>query len=124
MKKFSTKWKGSIKARKQRKYRVHLPLHLRKKLVNVHLSKELRSKYKKRNVPVRAGDKVKILRGLFRKREGKVERVDRKGEKLYITGIEAVKKEGTKVMLPIHPSNVMLIELDMTDKKRKEGLEK
>src|SRR3989338_176397 len=43
--KFSTKWKESKQPRKQRKYRANAPLHLRKKFVNVNLSKELRKKY-------------------------------------------------------------------------------
>ena len=117
------KWRKSKKARKQRKYRKHLPMHARIKLMNAHLSKELRGKYKRRHIPVRTGDKVKVLRGQFKKKEGKIERVDRKKERLYIDGIEIVKKEGTKVLMPIHPSNVIVMDLDMSDKKRRQKLE-
>ena len=115
MKKFSESWKGSKKARKQRKYRSNLPLHLRSKLVRVHLSKELRQKYNKRSVVIRLGDKVRVMRGKFRKSEGKVDRIDRKREALYITGIELIKKEGAKILLPIHPSNVLIVELKLDD---------
>lgn len=123
MKAFSRSWKSSKKAKKQRKYRANLPLHLRSKLVHVHLSKDLRQKYGRRSVVVRVGDKVRINRGKFRKSEGRVERVDRKKEGLYISGVELIKKEGAKVMLPTHPSNVMIVELKLDDKKRKEKFE-
>ena len=123
MKTFSRSWKSSKKVRKQRKYRSNLPLHLRSKLVHVHLSKELHQKYNRRSVVVRLGDKVRVMRGKFRKSEGKVDRIDRKREALYITGIELIKKEGAKVLLPIHPSNVLIVELKLDDKKRKEKLE-
>lgn len=124
MKTFSKAWKGSKKPRKQRKYRAKAPLHLKKKMVSVHLSKDLIKKYGKRNVPVRKGDKVKILRGQFKKKDGKIERVDRKKNKILITGIELVKKDGSKALQPVDPSNLMIIELNLDDKKRKSKLEK
>ena len=71
-KKFSTSWKASSQPQKQRKFRANAPLHLRKKFVSVNLSKELRKKAGKRNIPVRKEDKVKILRGKFKGKVGKV----------------------------------------------------
>ncbi len=123
MKQFSRHWKSSKSARKQRKYRAQLPLHLRQRLLRAHLSTELKKRYHQRNVPVRAGDKVVVARGQFKKRDGKVERVDKKRECLYISGIEVVKKDGTKILFAIHPSNVVITELYLDDKRRKEQLE-
>jgi len=120
MKEYSKHWASSTKARKQRKLRGNLPLHLRKKLVRAHLSKTLRQTHKKRSVAVRVGDKVTILRGQFRKKSGKIERVDRKKIRLFIEGIDIVKKDGTKALFPVHPSNVLLIELAV-DKRRFEA---
>ena len=54
------------------------PLHLKGKFLVAHLVKDLRLKYGKRNARVRVGDKVRVLRGTFKGREGKVERVDTK----------------------------------------------
>jgi len=119
---FSTTWTKSIQPRKQRKYRYNAPLHLKQKMVHVHLSPELRKKHGMRNVQIRKGDKVKILRGKFSKKEGKVERVALKNEKVYITGMEAIKREGAKVPVAFTPSNLMIIELDLSDKKRKAKL--
>ncbi len=123
MAKFSTAWKRSSKGRKQRKYRYNAPLHVRQKLVHVHLSPELRQKYGFRNIQVRKNDKVKIARGQFAKRDGKVERVDLKRETVYITGIESLKKDGTKMPTKFHPSNLIIIELNLEDKNRKQKVE-
>ena len=71
-KKFSTAWKSSSKPKKQKKYLLNAPLHLKHHFVQVHLSKELRKKYNRRSISVRKGDKVKVMRGSFKKHEGKV----------------------------------------------------
>lgn len=123
-KKFSTSWKASSQARKQRKYRYNAPLHVRQKLVHVHLSKDLRQKHGSRAMQVKKGDRVKVLRGKFRKQEGKVERVELKRERVFVTGMDYTKKNGTKVPVPLRPSNLMIVVLDMADKRRKAGKEK
>ncbi|SRR3989344_3894149 len=115
---FSTSWKRSSQPRRQRKYRHNAPLHVKQKMVHVHLSPELRGKYGRRNVQVRKGDKVKVLRGKFSKKEGKVERVHVKGGKVFVTGIEMIKKDGTKLPVALDPSNVMITSLDLSDKRR------
>src|SRR3989339_2199364 len=99
MKKFSVEWKSSTKPGKQRKYRFNAPLHIRQKFVSAHLSKDLRQKLKKRNVDLRKGDKVKVMRGQFKKHEGKVDRVDLKKIKVFVNGIETTKRDGTKKLL-------------------------
>ena len=40
---------------------------------------------------------------------------------VLIEGIENNKKDGTKTYYPIEPSNIMITELDLTDKRRKIG---
>jgi len=124
MKRWSKSWKSSKKPGKQRKYVYNLPLHIRKTLLSALLLKDLRKKYNKRNMPVRTGDKVKILRGQFKKKTGKVSGIDLKKIKIYIEGIENIKKDGSKVPYPIHPSNVIITELNLDDKKRKKILER
>ncbi len=115
MKQFSTHWKSSVNIRKQRKYRYNAPLHIKQKFARVHLAPALRTKYGTRNSQVRTGDKVKVMRGQFRKKEGKVSRVDLKRERVYINGLEIIKKDGSKLMI---------LELELGDKKRKQKLEK
>lgn len=121
--KFNKKWNHSTQPRKQRKFRYNAPLHLRQKMVHVHLSSELRKKYSTRNVQVRKGDKIKVLRGQYKKKEGKVERVLLKRELVFVNGIETIKKDGTKNLVALKPSNLMIIDLNLEDKIRKQKLE-
>jgi large subunit ribosomal protein L24 len=121
---FSISWKSSKQPRKQRKYVFNAPHHIKKKLVSTNLSKELREKHNKRNVPIRKGDKVKILRGQFKGKTGEITKVDLKNLKVNIEKIELLKKDGNRVAYPIRPSNLMIIELKLDDKKRKKLLER
>lgn len=118
MKEFSKKWIGSKKPKKQRKYIAKAPLHIKRKLLSVNLSKELREKHKTRNVEIRKDDKVKIMRGKFKGKEGKVIIVKTKLLKIYIEGIQTKKQDGSKVNVPLRPSNLQITELFLDDKKR------
>src|SRR3989344_1547562 len=124
MTKFSASWKSSRKPGKARKVRNTAPIHIKQNLVHAHLSGDLRKKHGKRNAGLRKGDKVKVLRGQFRKHEGKVERVDIKNTKIYVSGIELPKRDGTKKPLALHPSNLMITELSMDDKLRQKSFER
>lgn len=123
-KEFSKHWKSSKKPNKQRKYVKNAPLHTRHKFLSAHLSVELRKEYERRSFPVRTGDKVKVLRGQYKGKENKVERVDVKNSRVYITGIERPKKDGSKPLIPIKVSNIMIVQLDLQDSKRKKAITK
>lgn len=116
--KFSNNWKASKKPSKQRKYAANAPKHLKNKMMASHLSKELRQKHGKRSFTVRSGDKVKVMRGQFKGKEGKIENLDYKKSKAYINGIEVLKKDGSKALYPINVSNLIIQELVTDDKKR------
>ena len=115
---FSTKWVSSKKPRKQRKFRLNAPLHKRGAFITAHLSKELHAKHNVKKLHVRTGDKVKIMRGKFKGKEGKVDIVDIKKSRVYIVGIELTKKDGSKAKIPTHASNVMIVDLNLDDKTR------
>ncbi|MAH03474.1 50S ribosomal protein L24 [Candidatus Pacearchaeota archaeon] len=117
-KEFSKHWKASKQPRKQRKYLANAPLHIRKKFISVNLSKELRKKYKKRNVPLKKGDIVKVMRGKFKKKQGKVIEVKLKLSKIIIEGIQVKKQDGSKVNVKLQPSNLQITELNLDDRKR------
>lgn len=123
-KKFSTKWKASKQPRKQRKYKANAPLHIKHRMMSVNLSKTLRTKHGKRNIPVRKGDSVKILRGEFKGKSGKIESINLKRSRAIIEGIFRSKKDGTKVSVYLAPSNLQIQELNLDDKKRKQSLER
>ncbi|MEA3378721.1 MAG: 50S ribosomal protein L24 [Nanoarchaeota archaeon] len=117
---FSKSWNRSVQPRKQRKYGYNAPLHLFRKMnLKSPLSKELKEKYGKRNIIIRTGDKVKISRGQFKGKKGKVNKVISKDGKVYVEGIENIKMDGTKTFYPLKASKLMIIELNTEDKKRK-----
>lgn len=117
-KEFSTKWTESKQPRKQRKYLANAPLHLKRKQLSVNLSKDLRVKQGTRNVVLRKGDTVKIMRGKFKGTQGKIIDIKTKLLKIYIEGIQTTKQDGSKVNVPLRASNLQIIELIMDDKKR------
>ena len=122
MKFWSEHWKSSKQPRKQRKYVYHAPLHVRHKFVSAHLSKELREKYKRRAFPIRKGDEVEVMQGKYRKKTGKISNVDLKKMRVLIDGIIRKKVDGSEIPVPIHPSKLKVINLNLEDKKRLEAL--
>ncbi len=123
-KQFSKHWKASKQPRKQRKYRAKAPLHIRKNFLSANLRKELRKKYQRRSFPLRKGDVVRIMKGNFRKKTGKIEEVNLKRTKVSIEGIQRTKKDGTKVNVFFHPSNLQIKELNLDDKERMKSIER
>ena len=119
---FSNLWNKSKQVRKQRKYRANAPSSIKRKFTAAPLSKELREKYNTRSVILKKGDKIKIMRGNNKGSIGKVEKVNLTKEKVSISGIEKTKKDGSKKLLLINPSNVMILELELDDKKRSKKL--
>ena len=121
---FVKTWKSSKQPRKQRKYTSNIPQHLRKRLLSTRLSKELIKKYGKKTIPIRKEDKVTILRGQFKKVKGSVTKVDYKNIKVQVDSAQHAKKDGSKAFYPIHPSNLMITDLNLDDKERKKILER
>lgn len=123
-KKWSKYWKSSKNPKKQRKYRYNAPLHIRHKFLSSNLSKELRKKYKFRNLPLRKGDVVKIMRGKFKGKTAKVSKVDLKKLKVYLEGINITKQSGVKVAIPFDASKLQIIQLNLDDKERLKIIER
>ncbi|MGF3554134.1 MAG: 50S ribosomal protein L24 [Thermoplasmatota archaeon] len=112
----------SMMPRKQRKELFNAPLHKRRKWLSSHLEEKLLLKYDRRSLPVIKGDTVKVMRGSFKGHEDKVARVNVRKRYLEIEGIIMSKADGTKIAKPIHPSNVMITKLNLTDKWRRKKL--
>ncbi|MDQ1280204.1 MAG: large subunit ribosomal protein [Thermoproteota archaeon] len=95
-----------------------------RKQITAALSPNLLEEYKTNSMQVREGDTVTIMRGSFAGVEGKVVRVDVQKSFLYVEGITREKTDGTAKLIPIHPSKVMIRNLNLEDKKRKEILQR
>jgi len=118
---FSKSWKRSIQPRKQRKYRYNAHSHIKHRLLSAHLSAELRKLHSRRNIPVKKNDLVKVLRGSFKGKTGKVNSMSTKKLAAYIDGVESSRRDGTKTFVPIKVSNLMIIELNTEDSRRLHG---
>jgi large subunit ribosomal protein L24 len=112
------------KPTKQRKMLFQAPDHIRHKHFAAPLSPELRASRGVRALPVRSGDAARIMRGDHKGFEGKVTRIDRKKYRIYVEGLTREKVDGTTISVPIHPSKVMITNLNLEDKWRKQVLER
>ena len=117
-KEFSKAWKASKQPRKQRKFLANAPNHIKRKLMGCSLDKALKEKYGRRNIEVVKGDEIKVMRGKFKGKQGKVGTVDVKNSRIQVDGIQRIKAGGEKLITWFHPSKVKIIILDDSDKKR------
>lgn len=121
---WSKEWKSSVQRRKQRKYIHNAPLHVRHKMMGCMLSSELKKKYSIGAVPVRVGDTVKVMRGNSKNKIGKVTKVTLANLRVFVEGVEVSRIDGSKALYPIHPSNLVITKLDLSDDKRKKKIER
>ena len=114
----------SSKARIQRKTSANAPVHVKRKMLSAHLSKDLAKQYGKRSARVCVGDTVVIERGAegIRGVEGKVLSVITKTGQVTIEGITINQADGTSVARPVHASNLTIVKLNLDDAKRKDVL--
>lgn len=120
--KFSKSWNSSKQPRKQVKFRANAPNHIKRTFMGTTLDKALREKYGRKSIEVRKGDEVKIMRGKFKGKQGKVGDVDVKNSRLQVDGIQRVKAGGEKMITWFHPSKVKIIILNVEDRRRLKSL--
>ncbi len=109
---------NSKKPSKSRKQQYNMPMHKKAKAIAGHLNEKLRKELNKRSVPLRKNDTVKILRGNYKGKTGKITKVDRSKMKIFIEKITRKKSDGTEYNVAIDPSKIIVIEIDKSDKKR------
>jgi len=115
---------ASPKPKVQRKAFYNASLHLRHKLVSVHLSRDLRDKLGIRSLPVVVGDRVMIMKGDHKGKTGKVAEVDLKGLWVKVEGITRKKADGTEVLVKFRPWNLLILDLNLKDKWRRKIIER
>lgn len=112
----------TVQPRKQRKMLYQAPLHSRHQRFSAPLSPSLKSAHKVNSFPIRSGDTVRVMRGDRKGSEGKVTKVDSRKYRIFIEGITREKVDGSAIQAAIHPSKVMLTNLNLDDKWRRESL--
>lgn len=105
---------------KQRKRHYDKPLHELGKDFSVHLSADMRKQLGRRNIELRKGDTVKVMRGneALQGKQGKVVEVRRKKRQVLIENIMRKKSNGQEVLIPFRPSNLLIVALDDKDARR------
>jgi large subunit ribosomal protein L24 len=125
MKNVKPKWKTKSKhPRKQRKSLYTAPLHRRRRAMTAPVSEDLQDRYGLQKIPVKIKDKVLILRGDFAYTEGEVVEIDTKRMRLHIDGVTVEKADGTERYYPVHPSNVVITDLNLKDDRRSRIIER
>ena len=108
----------SKQPRKQRKALYNAPAHARGKHLSASLSKDLKEELGTKSLPVKSGDKVRVVRGDFKGHEGEVLSVDYGSYKVTIEEVTLSKPDGTATFLPVDPSNLIIIDADLKDDRR------
>lgn len=114
----------SIKPNKQRKELYTAPLHKKRKWLAAHLEENLLLKYDRRSMPLVKGDVVRVMRGSFRGHEDKVASINTKKRYIEIEGLTITKADGKKIAKPLHASKLLVTKLNLTDKWRRQKLER
>src|SRR3990170_1020349 len=110
--------------KKQRKQLFNAPAHQRHKLMAAPLSAELIASKGVKSLPVRKGDTIRVMRGDHKGFEGKISRVDLKNFRVYVEGLTREKVDGTTIFVSVHPSKVMIKNVNLDDKRRKAVVER
>jgi large subunit ribosomal protein L24 len=102
-----------------------LAAHRRAKNIASHLNEKLALELGTRSITLRKGDTVKIVRGSYKGKEGKVIEIDRKAARVYVEKIIRKKSDGAEVKVSINASNLIVTDIERTDRKRfKRGAKK
>ena len=108
--------------RQQRKAVYTADTFERRKRMAVPLSRELRRRYGRRQVPVRKGDTVRILSGSYVGREERVAKVDRRSYSVTLDNVTGKTADAKLKPLPIRTSHLLLTKLNLADPWRRRVL--
>lgn len=114
-----TKKTSSKSPRKQRRRIYNSPLHSHKKMLKCRLDEFLREEYGLRSLVLRKGDLVRVMRGQFRDTESKIVRIDYRNVRVYLESATTTKADGKEAQIPVHPSNLMLVKLELDDDRKR-----
>jgi large subunit ribosomal protein L24 len=93
-------------------------MHERKRFLKCRLDEFLQEEYGLRSLVIKKGDLVRIMRGQFRDTESKVTGVSYRKGVVYLDNTTITKADGKEAAVPIHPSNLMLVKLELDDERK------
>ncbi|KYQ92072.1 S60 ribosomal protein L26 [Tieghemostelium lacteum] len=108
----------SSSRRKSRKAHFSASSGERRIRMSAPLSKDLRTKYNVRSVPIRKDDEVRVVVGEHKQAEGKVIACYRKKYVIHIDKLTTPKVNGNTAQIGIHPSNVVITKLKLDNDRK------
>lgn len=115
---WSAEWKGSTNPSKQRKYRANAPYHQRQQFLSARLEDHVQDTVGTTSIPVRQGDRARIVRGDHSGEAGEIRDIDYDEYKVYIEGVDRETVSGSEVTIAIDPSNIIITKLNLDDDRR------
>jgi large subunit ribosomal protein L24 len=108
----------SSKPKKQRKAHYGRDLRGKQQGLAGHLDKKLGKELGTRSIALRKGDSVKVMRGGFKGKNGKITGVDYKKGVVFVEKVMRKKANGEEVQVPLQASKLLVVELEKSDSKR------
>jgi large subunit ribosomal protein L24 len=113
---------SSKSPRRQRKALYTADTFERRRRMTVPLSRELRSRFHRRAVPIRKGDTVRVLAGSFVGREERVARVNRRDYAVTLDNVTLKMADEKLKPLEIRPGHLVITRLNLSDPWRRRSL--
>ena len=109
----------SSQARKVRKQYFNAPKDQKHIDLSAPLSKELQEQHGIKRLPIRRDDEVKVVRGKYPDRAGRVTAVLLRQMRIHIDQLNVENRPNGAVPIPIHPSNVVITKLKLDNYRKK-----
>jgi large subunit ribosomal protein L24 len=109
----------STQPRKQRRVAFNASAFDRHRQMTVALSRELRARYKRRALPLRKGDTVRIISGKFKGTEERISKVDMRSLRVTLDSVTIKKVDQKLKPLPIPANTLILTRLNLADPWRR-----
>ena len=110
---------GSTQPRKQRRASFQASSFDRHRQMAVSLSRDLRARSRRRALPLRKGDTVRIISGSFKGREERVTKVDMESLRVTLDNVTIKKVDQKLKPLPIRSTHLILTRLNLADPWRR-----
>jgi len=108
--------------RRQRKAFFTAPTSERRVRMTVPLSRELRARFRRRAIPVRKGDTVRILSGSFAGREERVAHVDRRSYSVTLDNVTLKTADEKMKALSLSVGHLVITRLNLADPWRRRSM--
>ena len=113
---------SSSSPRRQRKALYTADSFERRVRMGVPLSRELRTRFHTRTVPIRKGDTVRVLSGSFAGREERVAKVHRRDYRVTLDNVTLKTAEEKLKPLTLGVGNLVITRLNLSDPWRRRSL--